>query len=485
MSQAVLSDAYVGYSEELGIFEKPLQNVGIRRTHKTTFYPVNDFTNQGVIQFTVMNNGSNYLDLRSTRLNITCKIVGSNGETVSPPEFPDIDDDESADETDEEKKDGPAGSGGGRSKRNAKTSANKIIAAIAPVNNFMHSMFQRVDVSLQNKVLTHSDQAYAYLSYLKALLYTSDEVKKGALQMAMYYKDEGGVLANANWLITDNEGLKARGEYFKNSKEVDMCGHLYSDVLEISRYIPNGVPLGLTLYPSSPEFCLMSPNNDVGKFKVVITKASLDVTMIEVDPLISVAHAELLQTRPAIFPYIKTEVKRFTMSKGVFSGEFNDPFNGRIPSEMVCGLVSDSSNHGTLVENPFLFEHNSLNFIQVTVDGQDLSQAPIQPKYVLGATDTNNSLFMDAYKTLSGVDIDDQVIPISRDEYGGGYCLYRFFSEPQTTAQNIDVTPLKRTGNMRITLKFDEQLNEPTTLIIFAKFGATLHIDKNRAVFEV
>jgi len=286
-------------------------------------------------------------------------------------------------------------------------------------------------------------------------------------------------------LITDNEGLKARVEYFKNSKEVDMSGHLYSDVLEITRYIPNGVPLGVTLYPSSPEFSLMCPNNDVGKFKVVITKASLDVTMVEVDPLITVAHTEILQTRPAIFPYIKSEIKKFTMSKGVFSGEFNDPFNGRIPSEMICGLVSDSANHGRLTENPFQFEHNSLNFIQVTVDGQDLSQAPIQPKYVLGGTGKQNSLFMDAYKTLSGVDIDDQVIPISRDDYAGGYCLYRFFAEPQPSGQNTDVTPLKRTGNMRITLKFDEQLNEPTTLIILAKFGAALHIDKNRAVFEV
>ena len=80
--------------------------------------------------------------------------------------------------------------------------------------------------------------------------------------------------------------------------------------------------------------------------------------MVDVDPIISVSHAELLQTRPAIFPYIKTEVKQFTLARGVFLGEFNDPFNGRVPAKMVCGLVSDSANHSTLTENPFLFEHS-------------------------------------------------------------------------------------------------------------------------------
>ena len=417
-----------------------------------------------------MNNGRNYIDLRSTTLNITCKIVGSNGEIVEPPPIL-ANVEEDASKTD-------------REKRSVDTSTKKIVGSVSTVNNFLHSLFSRIDVSLQNKVLTHSDQAYPYLAYLKSTLYTSEEVKNTTLQSAMYFKDTAGELNNSNWLTADNTGLKIRGEYFKNSKEVDMCGHLYSDILEINRYIPNGVPLGITLYPSTPEFCLMAPDTEVGKYKVVITKASLDVTMIDVDPVISLAHAELLNTRPAIFPYIKTEVKKFTLAKGVFSGEFNDPFNGRVPSEMVCGFILDSSNHGQLNENPFLFQHSSLTFIQVTVDGLDLSQAPIQPRYVTSDTGTSNNLFMDAYKTLMDIDSDEQGTPITREEYTGGYCLYRFFSEPQISARS-DTTPLKRTGNMRIMVKFDKQLTQPTTLVIFAKFGAALHIDKNRAVYEV
>ena len=84
MTQEVLDDAYIGYSEELAIFQKPIQNVGIKNNHITTFYPVNDFSTQGVIQFQINNNSSNYLDLRRTRLNITCKIVRQNGVSIEP-----------------------------------------------------------------------------------------------------------------------------------------------------------------------------------------------------------------------------------------------------------------------------------------------------------------------------------------------------------------------------------------------------------------
>lgn len=500
MAQTVLSDSFVGYPEELAIFEKPLQNIGIKRTHTSTYYPINDYSNQGVIQFSVPNNSGSYIDLNATRLNITCKIVGRNGEAIKPPKLPSplalktSTQTTAANNSDGKTKSGenPAATEAAAEDAAAATTANEPIslrdvdksiteAIVAPVNNFMHSMFERVDVSLQNKVLTHSDQSYPYLAYLKALLYTSEEMKQSTLRMAMFYKDTSSELNDANWVLGENKGLTTRGSYFNNSNQVDLTGRLYSDILEISRFIPGGVPLNITLYPSSPDFCLLAPDDNGGNYKIIITKASLEVTMLDLDPLISVAHAELLKTKNAIFPYIKTEVKKYTLGKGVYSGEINDPFSGRIPAEMVIGLVSDQANHGAIRSNPYFFEHKSLNYIQVTVDGQDLSQGPIQPKY--SDNKDKNGLYMDAYKTLCDIN-GDHVMPVTREEYPNGYCLYRFVTE-QTNGANDDLIPLKRTGNMRISVKFDHALPSPTTMIVFGKFPAALKIDNNRAVYEV
>ena len=52
-------------------------------------------------------------------------------------------------------------------------------------------------------------------------------------------------------------------------------------------------------------------------------------------------------------------------------------------------------------------------------------------------------------------------------------------------SSNDDILPLKRTGNLRISLRFAAALPEPTTLIVFAKFPATVTIDKYRGVTDV
>jgi hypothetical protein len=343
-------------------------------------------------------------------------------------------------------------------------------------------MFSRVDVSLQNKVLTHSDESYPYLAYFKALLHTNKELKETTLQMGMFYKDTPGELEDPNWQLGDNKGLNKRSSFFANSHEVDMSGNLYCDVLDIYKFVPNGVSLGITLYPSTPEFCLMAPEVTVGAYKVQITKASLSVSMVEVIPEILVSHAEIMQNKPAIFPYIKTEVKKFTLGKGQFSCTVNDPFTGRVPCELVCGLVTDVSNHGTLFTNPFMFEHTSLNFIQVTVDGHDLGQGPIVPIY---KSKLETSSYIDAYKTLCGIEYGDHFNPLSREEYMQGYTFYRFVAGSQCDSNNDDILPLKRSGNLRISLRFSNALPEPTTLIVFAKFPASVKIDKYRGVTDI
>jgi hypothetical protein len=66
-----------------------------------------------------------------------------------------------------------------------------------------------------------------------------------------------------------------------------------------------------------------------------------------------------------------------------------------------------------------------------------------------------------------------------------GYTFYRFVAGSQCDSNNDDVLPLKRSGNLRISLRFSDALPEPTTLIVFAKFPASVMIDKYRSVTDI
>jgi hypothetical protein len=494
----VMPDSTVGYSERLAIFDKPVQLIGIRDTGYIDYYPINDFSTQGVIQFQIPGVGSDYLDLSRSYLKVKCKIVKKDGSDIlawgdrarSTQSSTTVRAKRQAEGVNDANKNSggtptltpsvsqpqPGQTGGGE----------ESLAVVAPVNNTMHSLFSRVDVTLQNKLLTESDTSYPYQSYMKSLLYTSKEQKNGVMRMQMYFQQKK-VDDTVNWVMSDDEGFKTRGAFFDGSNEVEMCGVLYCDIFSITKLLPNGVPLGITLYPNTPEFALVSPTLNAD-FKLVITKASFRTCTVDVSDEVKAAHAEVLNIAPAIYTYMKSEVKRFTLPKGLFSTDINDPFTGRIPSEMVIGIVKARAAHGSYNTDPYNFEHCNVARVQVTADGSDLGEGAIETNY--NKKNALHSEYLDAYRSLVGAGLNEDDIPVTRQEFQeGGSTLYRFVAAPENLHRSVTsedgVTPLKRLGNLRVNLRFAKELKEPMTVVIFAKFPAGIKIDKSRMVSEL
>ena len=60
---------------------------------------------------------------------------------------------------------------------------------VAPVNNFLHSLFRQVDVYLNGKQVTPAMGTYAYRSYIETLLNYDVSAKESQFSSALYYKD--------------------------------------------------------------------------------------------------------------------------------------------------------------------------------------------------------------------------------------------------------------------------------------------------------
>jgi hypothetical protein len=135
------------------------------------------------------------------------------------------------------------------------------------------------------------------------------------MQSQLFYKVENAP-SEMKWMVTNDSSLRVRGSFFNASNTVELAGGLYSDIFEINKLIPNGVGLGVTLYPSNPEFSIISGDTGVA-LKMVITNASLKLCSIEVSPEVAAAHSEVLKDHPAIYAFTKTELKRFTLPRGI------------------------------------------------------------------------------------------------------------------------------------------------------------------------
>lgn len=292
MSEAsFLDDSVIGYPDNLALFARPIQNVGIRKLRRVAHSALGgNVSNSKVIKFEVQNSGLNYIDLSKTLLKISAKITNGDGSNIPDVErnsagegfrFKQTKAKESITTSEEEAEsvDSAVTKPTNTSNTDRKTSTQPIIC---PLQNTMHSLFQRVDVQLQDCVVTDSNENYAHLAYMKALQTSNDH--KNSLQLQMYFENEDSEdTESVNWLLSKNVGFQKRAAAFGGSKTVTMVGRIASPIFDVERLIPNNVRLGVTLHLHESTFSLLSPDiQPPPDFKIVVTDAILEVAMVEV-----------------------------------------------------------------------------------------------------------------------------------------------------------------------------------------------------------
>ena len=300
--------------------------------------------------------------------------------------------------------------------------------------------------------------------------------------MQMCFEDFDSKLSqDINWAMTRDKRFMKRSSYFNGSREVDMRGRLSCDIFDQKKFIPNGVNIQISLHRSDPQFCLITADNDVNPgYSVVITRASLDVTFFDLAPEAQTAISEVLKTEDALYAILKHTVKKFSTPKGLHSIELNSIFESSVPSQMVFGILDSGASTGEYSSDPFYFEKADLSYAQCTVDGEDLFFSPMSLKYGKDETDSH---FLDGYKSLIGINGKPGVAPFSREAYFHGCTLYRFATDPVLVSG--DVAPLRRTGNVRLSLKFSKPLNSAKTIIVMGQFQNGFRLDCNRGIKEL
>lgn len=76
--------------------------------------------------------------------------------------------------------------------KHADGSPLKSTEYVGPVNNFLHSMFSQVDVTIQNKLITSTTTHYPYKAVIQNMLSYGTDAKKSQLTSQLYLKDSAG-----------------------------------------------------------------------------------------------------------------------------------------------------------------------------------------------------------------------------------------------------------------------------------------------------
>ena len=347
---------------------------------------------------------------------------------------------------------------------------------VGPVNLFLHSLFSKVDVSLDERLILSATNSYPYRATIETLLNYGANAKSSQLSMAISYKDTPGKLNVVNPVTEDvdaNMCLKARYAFTKNSNIVDMVGPIHSDIFFQDRLILNGVNLRLKLNRPKNSFCLVS-SVGAADFKVVIKEAILYVRKVKVVSSITLGHATALKQTTAKYPIRRVDCKVLSIPGGFSSFTPDNLFLGHIPKRLVLVLVDTEAFNSTYGSNPFNFKHHNLNQVGVYVDGEQIPRKPLFLKFGEAGGQNIIAGFQNVFSVTGrlSLDVGNQ---INRSDYGSGYTAFCFDLSPDHCSG--DHFELIKQGNLRVELHFGQALPNMVNLIIYAEFQNVIEID--------
>ena len=118
------------------------------------------------------------------------------------------------------------------------------------VNYPIVSLFQQVDVLFDGNLISSSVNIYAYRAMLEVLLGYNERTKNSYITVGLYSKD---TTTKMDLVAVDGAsgGLKARTQYIKESKMVEVAGLLHYDLVSSNRLLLNSLPLNIVLHRQS------------------------------------------------------------------------------------------------------------------------------------------------------------------------------------------------------------------------------------------
>ena len=99
--------------------------------------------------------------------------------------------------------------------------------------------------------------------------------------------------------------------------------------------------------------------------------------------------------------------------------------------------------------------------------------------------DFKNRMYIDAYHSIfsgTGTHFHDTGNSISREDYPEGYCFFAFDLTPDLSANENSHWNVAQNGNIRIEVRFSEELKSVINALIFCEYENLLEIDSSRQI---
>lgn len=313
----------------------------------------------------------------------------------------------------------------------------------------------------------------------------SKEYLKSQARAIMFYRDK-----NPTSTSTEDAGsFKERYELTKGSATFELMFRPAVDIFQQDKFLAPSIDMRIEFDRAPSEFYLISPPKKATtttetsstevtskpvKYAIEIQDARLQITKHTLYPTLMLNHIKKLDSGALMqYPMRRVECKSMHIVSGTIHLNTESLISGMIPARILLTLVKATDQVGKLTTNPFIFGHNNVNFVHVTVNSDQIITSPIEVDYTAGT-------YMEAYYNLfygMGIIGEDLGVDLTLQEFKDHFCVYLY-----NLTQVKDAFTIPQYGTVRIEIKFKQAPTEALTLIALAEYPSVLTIDSNKQV---
>lgn len=342
------------------------------------------------------------------------------------------------------------------------------------VNLFPHSIFKQIECSINGtQIVDLSTPTYPYKAFIETHLSFNQHAKEGHLYCECYTKETVGKENNfeIGTAAEPNPTFDIRKKRCESKIYFSMILHI--DLFQSERYLLPGCEIKLKFIRNDDKFSLLG-NTQVTKIKV--NELFLSIRRVTLDPVEDAKINSDLEKGPAAYPIDQSRIKTFTIPSGLRNHNISQIFRGQLPRSLIIGFVDTAAYDGAINKNPFVFEHNKLNYFNLFVNGAPVLPTVLQPDFTTKKAIREYRWFIDNIDILHSNESNG----ISFEDYCSNSCFFAFDFTPDLCNSFHDHGA--KAGVIDLHVGFAEQLPKNITCIVYGSFKEVITINKNKQV---
>ncbi|CAF3769413.1 unnamed protein product [Rotaria socialis] len=342
---------------------------------------------------------------------------------------------------------------------------------VHPENNFLHTLFSKVEVFLNDSTTSVGTCHYAYRAYIENLLNYDKDAKQTVLKTEGFY--------------TEDEWTDRTFAFEASSpKTFELYGNLHTDITLQSKLLMSGVDVKIRLTRSKPQFYLHADTDGAATSPYFnIEDIYLYIRRVKVNNEVFLNVDKELSRDTAKYPLDRVETKILTIERGISNKQFDNLFLGNLPRRVIIGLLDHAGTDGVYGKKPLEFKPYDLTSINAFVNGM-----PVGKEYncKFETVATRHTRCARAFASLYNVATPKGMgHGISLEDYAkNGYTLFCFDLSPDANPDGCDYLNPIQTGTFSISMTFGTPTTDALNLFVYAEHTGLIEIDKTRSIIN-